>query len=341
MIDLTLIVATRDRPESLERLLGALVRQTLPLADFEVVVGDNGSRPDTLAVVERARATLPPLQYIAVRTPGLHAVRHAGARVAQGRILVFTDDDVEPVPGWLSGLREGFRQPRVALVGGPIHPRFESPPPSWLATLWRRSVSRGRRVLPLLSLLELGDRHRRISPFFVWGCNLAVRREVFEAAHGFHPDAMPPALQLWRGDGETWLSEFVAGAGYAACYRADAGVYHAVPPERLTREYWISRAALEGISDSYTLLRNRLRHGACGPQGPCSTSAHRRRMAAVVLRCWARRLLARCQPRSEEPAPWRVARARAATAARRKHRDAVQRNPDLAAWVARDDYLNE
>src|SRR5438270_1068769 len=49
----SVVVSTYNRPDRLARLLSALCAQTLPRAAFEVVVVDNGSGPETGAVLAR------------------------------------------------------------------------------------------------------------------------------------------------------------------------------------------------------------------------------------------------------------------------------------------------
>jgi hypothetical protein len=70
---------------------------------------------------------------------------------------------------------------------------------------------------------------------------------------------MPSELIKYRGDGETALSLAVMGKGYRSVYEPKATVYHRVPHERLTIEYFCQRAFNQGISDSYTEIRRK--HG--------------------------------------------------------------------------------
>jgi len=100
---LSVVVATRDRPAALERCLTALSWQTA--ADLEVVVVDDASaRP--AAVVEAVTRTDqgPRTRVVAGAGRGPAAARNLGAGLARGSIVLFTDDDCVPVPGWALGL---------------------------------------------------------------------------------------------------------------------------------------------------------------------------------------------------------------------------------------------
>lgn len=95
----TVIVPTRDRPESLEQTLGALGRQTLG-ATVEVLVVQDGGRD----VLGRLVARSPHARLIRQPAAGPGAARNLGAREALAPTLCFTDDDCEPAPDWAERL---------------------------------------------------------------------------------------------------------------------------------------------------------------------------------------------------------------------------------------------
>jgi glycosyltransferase involved in cell wall biosynthesis len=93
----SVIVPARDSAATLGATLGALGRQE-GVGEFEVIVVDNGSLDDTAAMAERAGARV----VRRARGDGPGAARNAGAGVAEGRVLAFTDADCAPAPGWLA-----------------------------------------------------------------------------------------------------------------------------------------------------------------------------------------------------------------------------------------------
>lgn len=280
---LSVVIPSLNRAPVLARALEALAAQTLSAARFEVLVVDNGSTDDTRAVVEAAQRRLANLRYLFEPRPGLHAGRHRGLKEAAGDVLVFADDDSRGEPGWLAAIEENFADPAVAMVGGNNRPEFLAPPPDWLARLWREPWL-GGRAISLLSVLVLPEGRREISPLHVWGCNFSIRRRVLLDAGGFHPDAMPPELLRLRGDGETHVSQAVAGRRLRCVFDSRASVHHAVPAQRMTFEYFRQRAYLQGISYSY----GRLRRGE-DPEAP-ARPADRLLRAADELRQRLRQL---------------------------------------------------
>jgi glycosyltransferase involved in cell wall biosynthesis len=107
----SVVVATYEWPEALDAVLRALADQSDP--DFDLVVADDGSGPETAALV-RAWADRLPLRHVRQEDEGyrLARLRNLGAREARGDFLVFLDGDVVPrrhfvralrssaVPGW-------------------------------------------------------------------------------------------------------------------------------------------------------------------------------------------------------------------------------------------------
>mgnify|MGYP001495030203 CR=1 FL=1 len=255
MTFLSVIIPTRNRAKSLADTLASLVKQTYSADWYEVLVIDNGSTDNTRDVCTTFRDKIPQLRYFYEEKPGLHVGRHLGMKMAKAEILVFADDDIEAFPTWLEAIVESFKDKDVVLVGGKNLPKFESEPPDWILKMWKKNKS-GERILGYLSILDLGDIKKVTTPYHVYGCNFSIRKSVLMKAGGFHPDAMPQELIQYRGDGETYVSQYIEKQEMWTIYNPDASVYHLVPEARLSEEYFCKRAYLQGISDSYTKIRN-------------------------------------------------------------------------------------
>lgn len=121
----SVVIATRDRPTLLRRSLEALLTQTLPRTDYEIIVVDDGDGDDpatriTVEQLHERSGGLPALRYLrAAGARGPAAARNHGWRHARGEIVAFTDDDTIADPAWLS---EGLRAmtPGVAAASGRI-----------------------------------------------------------------------------------------------------------------------------------------------------------------------------------------------------------------------------
>ncbi len=103
MLRVSVVVATHERPDRLGRLLVALRGQSLPRDEYEVIVVDDGSGPETGALLEaeQAHGHLVLRSVRLARAVGPAGARNAGWALAEARLVAFTDDDCVPTPWWL------------------------------------------------------------------------------------------------------------------------------------------------------------------------------------------------------------------------------------------------
>jgi GT2 family glycosyltransferase/SAM-dependent methyltransferase len=216
--DVSVVVATRNRPETLARLLESL--ELLPTAPAEVIVVDNGPDERTREVVEGSGSAT----YVAEPRPGLSAARNAGIRRARGSIVAFTDDDAVVDARWLEALCGGFESPDVMAVTGLVLPArldtsvqvlFERGV-GWFAHGFRRRVFDADFVA-----------RTRSGGVPVWaigaGVNLAVRREAFERV-GLFDERLGAGASGCSEDSELLYRILVDGC--ECRYRPDAVVRH-------------------------------------------------------------------------------------------------------------------
>src|SRR5213079_709396 len=98
--------------------LAALAAQTLPAQRVEVVVVDDGSGPETQALLADA-----PVRVVRrEQAGGPGAGRNSGWRVATAPLVAFTDDDCEVTPGWASALLDAAHSHPGALLQGQVLP---------------------------------------------------------------------------------------------------------------------------------------------------------------------------------------------------------------------------
>jgi glycosyltransferase involved in cell wall biosynthesis len=111
---ISIVVPTRDRPESLRRCLNALAAQTC-LQDLEVIVVDDGSAvPEAVADVVGRH---PFSRLVRQDAAGPARARNAGAANARGEVICFTDDDCEPSKDWAERLVAAIRSGADAAAG--------------------------------------------------------------------------------------------------------------------------------------------------------------------------------------------------------------------------------
>lgn len=168
MTETSVILCVRNGAATIAEQLGALAAQDYA-APWELVVVDNRSTDETVAVVRGWETRLPGLRVVAApERPSLAYARNVGARAAQGAFLAFCDADDVAAPGWLGALAGGLRQ--ADLVGGRLELELLN---GELARHWRGTSEDHLRRPTALGYL----------PYAV-GANFGVRRETFDAVGG-------------------------------------------------------------------------------------------------------------------------------------------------------------
>ncbi len=118
-IGVSVLMATKDRPEHLLRSLDALFAQP-PKRPLHVVVVDNSRDPRE---TRRLAATHSgSVDVVHEPRPGLSRARNAGMSRVSGDVVVFIDDDVVIARDWLESLLLPFLDPSVGAVTGNVIP---------------------------------------------------------------------------------------------------------------------------------------------------------------------------------------------------------------------------
>jgi GT2 family glycosyltransferase len=218
-IRVSVIVATHNRKDLLLRLLDSLFSQTLPAEEYEVIVvcdhptdGSNQSVRNLCQGCSRLRL----IERWQRRGPA--AARNAGAKIAQGKYLAFTDDDCVPSPQWLEKVVETFERHAAIGVEG-------------------RTITVPAETTPLTHQVE-NEGQMDLVPT----CNAACLREAFEKIGGFSEEFSFP----FNEDADfTWR---LASLG-EICYAPGALVVHPPRPETFA-----SKARLVRYLESEFLL---------------------------------------------------------------------------------------
>ncbi|HSQ03393.1 MAG TPA: glycosyltransferase family A protein, partial [Burkholderiales bacterium] len=119
------------RTRLLRRCLNALLRQSLPVDRYEIIVVDDGPAEATRHVVEMfgAQPGAPRIRYVvpAAGKRGPAAARNAGWQAAAAPLIAFTDDDTIPARDWLVTGLAGLHEWAAAAAGRVKVPLPEQP----------------------------------------------------------------------------------------------------------------------------------------------------------------------------------------------------------------------
>lgn len=220
----SVIVATRERTESLARCLEQLLQ--LAYATYEIIVVDNAPSTDATATLLWDRyGHLAHVHYCREDRPGQSCAINRGLLQAQGEIVAFTDDDVVVDRHWLSGLIHGFAvADNVASVNGLVLPaELETAAQVWFEQYGGLGFGFERRIYDMAE-------NRLQSPFYPYtglpavGANMALKASVWRQLGGFDPLLAPGAAGLGGGDLE--LCFRLITNGYRLVYEPTALVHH-------------------------------------------------------------------------------------------------------------------
>ncbi|HXG91549.1 MAG TPA: glycosyltransferase [Blastocatellia bacterium] len=117
-VSVSVVVATRDRPDDLRRCLNSLVAQQ-SVRHIEIIVVDNNPASGLTPIVV---AEFPRVMLVAEKRKGLSYARNRGIAASTGDIIIATDDDVTAPADWIEKLIAPFNDPNVAIVTGNVLP---------------------------------------------------------------------------------------------------------------------------------------------------------------------------------------------------------------------------
>jgi len=221
--ELSVIIPTRDRAARLERMLrsldAAIGTTRVPV---EVILVDNGSTDNTSSLANRWAAGGPLRRCIAEPQPGRARAMNRALPLATAPLVAFTDDDIEVAPDWLEAIVVFFKQnTQFAAAMGRVRlpPTVIDPAVHGLARHYRGTIP----------LYDQGDTVG--DAVEMYGCNMVVRRSVFDAVGGFDDRLGVGASGLCE---DADLAARIRNAGLRIGYMPTALVYHELDTARLT-----------------------------------------------------------------------------------------------------------
>lgn len=178
--------------------------------DVEVLVVDDGSTDRTAEVA----GSFPGVRVLSQANAGPAAARNLGAREAAGDILLFTDDDCVPQPGWLSAMLQPFADSDVVGVKG-IY------------------LTRQRQLTARFVQVEYEDKYRIMAALpaidFIDTYSAGFRRERFLEMGGYDtsfPVACAEDIELsYRMSARGWHMRFVPMAAVSHTHPAELWGY--------------------------------------------------------------------------------------------------------------------
>ncbi|MDX1695799.1 MAG: glycosyltransferase [Ketobacteraceae bacterium] len=162
----SIIMPCFNEAHVLERSLSSIRSAIADRSDVEMLLLDNGSADDSVAVAEKFGAQVYSLPGVRIS-----ALRNQGARLSQGKYLLFLDADIQVPANWLDKI-DSYADQGAADVVGFVDTVPDTAP--WFAKTWGLRASARRSTLRAVDSLP--------------GRNLFVSRRWFDTVDGFSED---------------------------------------------------------------------------------------------------------------------------------------------------------
>ncbi len=232
-MDVSILISTRNRAKFLKQTLESLSRIQRDRLEVELIVVDNGSIDETMAVVNEAVRRFPfRVRLLSFSRGAKAAALNYALLTAIGKYLAFTDDDLRFDELWLLKLLAPLRAGQAEAVVGEVRLA------SHLTRSWMEPAHRA-----MLAEVRPGDERYQLV-----GANMALSRECFDWVGGFDPALGPGALGLSE---EGLLECQIRAKGGCIQFVEGAVVEHHFDPKRLERPAWIRHAKASGSSNAY------------------------------------------------------------------------------------------
>lgn len=121
--DITVVIPTYNRPDSLHRAVESLFWQSVRKHGFSVLIADNSADASARLVFDALAAKAPEeieLSYLHVPAPGVANARNAAMDALQTQLVAFLDDDQSAPIHWLEELLATYEGFGAAVTFGPI-----------------------------------------------------------------------------------------------------------------------------------------------------------------------------------------------------------------------------
>lgn len=186
-MNVSIVVATRDRPNFIGSLVESILANTY--RDFVFLIVDQSTTDRTKKIVERYIVKDSRIRYFSMTTRGKSKALNLGIKNSSGKIIAFTDDDCVVTQDWVEKIVSFLTDNKeVSIVFG------------------REIVAAHDITKGTIGFFEPRDKifpGRCSIKFFGSGANMAIRREVFEKI-GYFDEFLGPGAYFGGAGGEDY-----------------------------------------------------------------------------------------------------------------------------------------
>ncbi len=222
----SILIPTYRRTQLVCRAIECCLRQFSDVPEqIEIVVVDNCPTRSAEDVVKKHFSReLSRVRYIHEPMTGVSFARNSALRNAQGRFVIFLDDDQFPQEGWLSAFIEVAKSGAKAAFG-PISAKYDVQP------------AKHARILDAIFSRQIpvhnGDDISRLYPY------LSTGNCLFDKAECFTHSEFDIRFNKLGGE-DIWMFKSLYSRNIPLVWAAEAKATESVPPERMTFQ-WLAK----------------------------------------------------------------------------------------------------
>lgn len=233
----TVAICCYNASEYLPKLLGLLLKQSCPVL-WEILIVDNNSSDNSVNIVKDFTKTSKiPVRFVQETEQGIPYARNRAIEESKNStFLVFIDADELPDKNWLVTAIKSLQTHSADCVGGEIGLDL-SHRPAWLCD----------SMLPFLGQVKHGNKPFKIQDRStpIWSGNIAYRLSLFKGTLPFDTRYNRKGKGIGGGS-DGILFRKLLESDCVMRYEPEMRIIHLIPPEKLTRYYFLKLHFIAG-----------------------------------------------------------------------------------------------
>jgi glycosyltransferase involved in cell wall biosynthesis len=246
-IPISVIVCAKNEEENVTNFIPLLAEQNYP--DFEIVLIDDASSDNTLAIFEEFEKQYPNVRLVKVENNeafwgNKKYALTLGIKAAKKEYLLFTDADCYPTSkDWLTAMSSQFTMQKTIVLG---YGKYEKIPNSFLNKIIRFET--------LLTAIQYFSWAKIGHPYMGVGRNLAYKKETFFNVNGFIEH-----MQIRSGDDDLFINQAANAKNTTIAYTPES---FTLSKPKTTFKDWFTQKRRHVATANYYKPLDKLQLGA-------------------------------------------------------------------------------
>lgn len=246
-IPISVIVCAKNEAENVANFIPLLAEQNYP--DFEIVLIDDASSDNTLAIFEDFEKQYPNVRLVKVRNNeafwgNKKYALTLGIKAAKKEYLLFTDADCYPTSkDWILAMSSQFTMQKTIVLG---YGKYEKIPNSFLNKIIRFET--------LLTAIQYFSWAKIGHPYMGVGRNLAYKKETFFNVNGFIEH-----MQIRSGDDDLFINQAANAKNTTIAYTPES---FTLSKPKTTFKDWFTQKRRHVATANYYKPLDKLQLGA-------------------------------------------------------------------------------